>query len=720
MHFAKSKNEGSDTEFPYNPKLEASFVSKGRPPTPAVPESEREDPRVQQMQVHKLLYFKLQNLERYPEVLPQSRDLLISLLSEALDEACKEPDSGILFVKHFTRDGLTRFLQGQNDKTMHEWEQYLARRKNDWRMKMFGGREDAEWWLKQVTPVKYVDGAWLGHVNKITTPFAFRQATRDAWQVLSEELGDGDLDKNHVEVYRELMKDIEPGLPDGDTINFIHPQHNLKEPSVWKAAIAQLLISLFPHEFLPEILGFNMHFELLTLETLKAAKELAELKLNAYYFALHISIDNSDSGHTAMAKQAVIKYLEHVGMTQGQCAVQQVWKRVQAGYILSENLSASLDCPSRKKIVVDSFPRNELEAEVISIFKAKAPVAHKIHCSSQMKIGRQTLVDWLAPEAFASRQWQMDFLEDLKEMKPWVHKGEGSKSKLIKELSWPGKMFGSFTQNEVEVVKRWIDGLGARDPRFYWSFVDRAEIPSDQVFQNQNICVDYPVFSPVPTDALSDPSILSSSILHPPAIYPPAKITAAPNMSRFLPLWFAHPCLLESFVCIPSKTTTRTACSVTRLLRAQYGFGAEGPGVAGMDEVRRAERVGLVELGLEMTKRAGLPEPACLADVLKNEQSEFAVMMLHWSMRPMRNASLLLGLASAFMGLHRAVAASPVLLSAASREVLGQIACREQASLDICLEELRADGGRYADFCRGYHRGRAEIEGFFDQDHVTA
>ena len=524
------------------------------------------------------------------------------------------------------------------------------------------------------------------------------------------------MSKNHVQVYRELMKEIDPELPDGDSIDFIHPRHELNEPRVWKAAIAQLIISLFPHEFLPEILGFNMHYELLTLETLKAAHELAELKLDAYYFALHVSIDNADSGHTAIAKEAVVKYLSHVETTLGQSAVQRIWKRVQAGYVLSDYLSASPERPSRRKIAVDSFPKNELEAKVISIFKAKAPVAHRIHCSSQLKVGRRTLVNWLAPEAFESTQWQMDFLEDLGNKRPWVRKGEGSKSRLIKELSWAGKMFGSFTQKEVDTVKRWIDSLGDANPRFYWSFVSRAEIPSDQALRNRDICVDYPVLSPITTDTFYFPCSISSSMEF--TVSDRAdRILAVSDMAKFFAMWFAHPCLLESFVCTPYKTTTRTACATVRLLRAQYGFDVEGSGVAGMDEVHRAESVGLVELGLEMTKRARLPEPDCLADVLNCGQSEFVVLMLHWSMRPMSNAPFLLGLALAFVGLHRAVAESTnELLSAASREVLAHIACREQASLEICMEELRDDAGKHTDFRRGYHRGMIEMGSFLGKD----
>ena len=86
--------------------------------------------------------------------------------------------------------------------------------------------------MKQIAPVKYVDGAWLGYINKITLPFALRPVVKNSWQVLSEELGDGDLDKNHAQVYRELMKSVPLNLPAADTADFIQPRLGLNEPAV--------------------------------------------------------------------------------------------------------------------------------------------------------------------------------------------------------------------------------------------------------------------------------------------------------------------------------------------------------------------------------------------------------------------------------------------------------------------------------------------------------
>lgn len=708
--FLRSKLAGRNIESPYRSQVNAVGDEKSASNLP-LSRREQEKEELRKIRLYKDFYFKLQNLEQFPDILPKARDLLISLFSKTLVEARNQSEPGILSVEQYTREGLINFLQTDNDNTTREWEQYLARRRAGSPVEMFEDKEEAKWWLKQIAPVKYVDGSWLGHIHKITTPFALRRATKDAWQVMSEELGDGDPQKNHVYVYRELMKDIESGLPEGDTFDFIHPRHQLDEKCVWEAAVAQLLISLFPHEFLPEMLGFNLHFEGLTLETMKAATELEELGLNPYYFILHISIDNADSGHTAIAMQAVVKYIEHVRQTQGINSAQQAWKRVQAGFILSKGLSIAPQCPSRRTPAVDYFPRNIREAEMVRILRAKAPVAHKIHCSSRLIIGGRKLADWLEPHAFAGKQWQMDFLDSLSNMKPWVRRGDSSKSKLIQELSWEGKMFGSFTQNEVEVVRRWIDALENSNPQIYWSFVLRTETISEQVLQKQDIRVDYPVLSPtLMADLSTQPTPLFPSPLL--RIHPAIKALENPNMSKLLPLWFANPCLLESFVCIPAKTTTVIASSITRLLRAQYGFGAEGPGVAGMDEARRIDSAGLVELGLEMMKRSDLPEPTSLKEVLENWPSEFALKMLHLSMRPMASYGLLLGLARAFVGLHDIVASS-TLLSAASKAALTQIVRRERDCLEICLKELEGDKIQYADFHRGYALGNVEVESCF-------
>lgn len=667
------------------------------------------------MQLHKELYFKLQHLEQYPEILPQGRDVLISLFSETLARESKAPGVGILSISQYSRERLLEFQRNADEVALGQWEQYVARRRAGAPREMLRNKEEARWWLTQSAPIKYIDGAWLGHINKITTPFALRRVVKNAWQVLSEELGDGDLEKNHVYIYRQLMKVAEPGLPPGDATDFIHPRHQLNEPGIWKAAVAQLLISVFPHQFLPEILGFNMHFEAIALETLIVSRELKELEFDPYYFILHISIDNAHSGHTAMAVEAVAGYIELIRRTEGDAAAQQAWVRVQAGYVLSKGLPTAPVCASLKTATVPRAlsPLSAIEGEVVKIFQAKAEVAHKIHCGSRLKIGSHTLAQWLEPGMLMSPQMQMSFLTNFGNTKPWIYKGDSKRSRFIKELSWRGKMFGSFTPTEVQVIEQWINSMGEADTKLYWRFINNSAIPSNQALHDQDIRVHHPVIQPLPPN-----SLLAQQ---PPLTYPlpPLESTSIDatgilNLPKLLPLWFTHPCLLEHFICIPAKTTTLIASSVIRVLRAQSGFGPEGPIVAGMDAVCQDQRIGLVELGLQMVQTSGFAEPRSLKEVLDTWESEFGLLMLHLCKRPIEHASLLLGLAMAFVDLHDTVAQSPTLLSEpGSRRVLAEIARRERESLNICLVDVRATQPQFADFHRGYYLGREQIEKCF-------
>ena len=656
----------------------------------------KEGPMHPELQTHKQLYYKLHNLEHHPEILPECRELLLSLLSSTLKDALKDPTSGILSITIFSDDGLDHFLKSKDVDVTDRWEEYLARRKAGGLREMFSDQAEAKWWLKQAAPVKYVDGAWLGHINKISTPFMYRKITKNAWQVMSEELGDGDLAKNHVHVYRELMNDIDVGLPAADSEDFIHPRHELNEARCWKAAVAQLLISLFPNDFLPEVLGFNMAYESLPLHLLKTVKELRELRLNPYYFELHISIDNADSGHAAMATSAVTEYIDLIQQKEGPKAAHVAWKRVQAGYVLAEGLPTTPESPSLKTPVEEPFPSTEREAVVVKIFAAKSFVAHKLHCNSRLRIGRRSLVDWLEPTAFKHPKWQEDFLHDLSNCKPWVIKGDSSNSRLLTELSWQGKMFGAFTNLEVETMRAWIDQLDAPtpppqpDPSAYLTFTQRKPLPA--LSSAQDILTSHPILSPLP----------------PPPTFPPRSPTTAPKnfaTKNFLALFLTLPTLLSSLPSLPTRTSHPSTSTLLAVLRAQYGFPASTPVVAGLDEARRTSP-SLIDLGLEMLGRAGFEEPADLREVVRGCEGGF-VACVEWMVgvggRWLGEGDGIVGMVWAGMEVHELVVAEGKgEWSAEGRRVLGDIAGRERVGLEEWKREVEGDKGRMGEFDWGY------------------
>ena len=67
------------------------------------------------MQLHKDMYYKLQNIEQHPEVLPEARKILISFFSEVLTTAHKDLSNAILSIQTFEPEFLARFLQSEDE-----------------------------------------------------------------------------------------------------------------------------------------------------------------------------------------------------------------------------------------------------------------------------------------------------------------------------------------------------------------------------------------------------------------------------------------------------------------------------------------------------------------------------------------------------------------------------------------------------------------------------
>lgn len=664
-------------------------------PSTTLPENKRPN-------IYRRLFYQLHNIETNSSVLPEARDALLTLFAEAILEARarQERPGSILALEKFDPVALSDFIRAGDDGILARLNDYTNRRNEGAPRELFQTRDEARAWLIQRAPSKLVDGAWLGHIHRATTPFHLRHITKNAWQVLSEELGDGDLSKNHAAIFRRLLHDIQAQLPEADSTEFIErdflrgPQDAASEDALWKGATAQLLISLLPSEFLPEVLGFNMHFECLTWDTVRAARELRELGLDDYYFLLHISIDNSDSGHTAMALKVVIDYLEQVKVEHGEDALQRAWKRVQTGYLLSEKFT--VEPPKHPAPVVppsQAATHNDFAPEVIRIFKAKAAVAAKLHCGSRVTIGSKKLSAWLDDDVLGVEQGQTDFLTALSNAKAWIRPGESSKSRLVREFEWNGKMFGAFTESELDALKKWIDALvvmpSARKDAAYWEFAGRDQISSD-VALPVDVREGYPVFS---ERGLSRPWMSMSEVL--PGEIRSLNFSDSLNMTELMPIWFAHASLLDGFVSIPVHTCTKTAAAVVRVMRAQRGFAAEGNGVSGMDEFRRSrgDCQGLLEMGLEMMATASSGAlPREIKEAIP-ESSEFAIEMLHWGMRPVRNRDALLGMAWAFMELHEWLAGSDDgFLLGESKKTLGAIAAREREGLASCREEMVRGG----------------------------
>ncbi|CAP93665.1 hypothetical protein EN45_039410 [Penicillium chrysogenum] len=679
-------------------------------PRPAVT-TNAEWASMRELEFYKELYFKLQNLEEHSDTIPKARKAFLVLLSQALEDYDKALDTNILSINRFDKNELVRFLQNHQDRVTSQYHQYVNRRQSGGPRELFQDQQAAGDWLREIAPLKLVDGAWLGHLNKITMPFALRQIVRQTWQVFTEELGNGNRDQHHVKIFEDLLRVFERDLPSPTTMAILHPRYRLGNLKYWRAAVAQLLVSLFPHDFLPEILGFNMHFESLQLDTMQAAKELPEVGLNAYYFLLHVSIDNGHSGHAAMATESVADYIRHIADTEGEVSAEVAWKRVQAGYIFSEWQSQKGSQATNIIARLDDVSDDRLESKVLSIFSSKIQAAHRLHCGSRVKIGKRSLSEWLDPEAFLDEEWQREFIRCLSISQPWIYPGDSRRSKLAQEFRWGGRMYGAFTKSELETLELWINSLDYARTPFYYSFIEpithswhqRSKISSTD--KRGNFVLDVKsgsieTESPLPKDPVG--KYLGD-------------LPTNPNLSVLLPLWFTQCCLLESFLYSPGRTTDNIGCAVVRFLRAQSGFETEDLIVTGTDEPRTTENKGIVEFGLEMIHHASLPIPQDLYGIFSHWPSEFSITMLKLASSPVRNFGILLGMSMAFLELQETVSESsnPGLLCPKSSERLALLVRRQYQCLQVCLKEIPAGDTRHVDFHRGYEMAKVEINKCF-------
>jgi hypothetical protein len=527
----------------------------------------------------RLLYHHLQNVEYYPDALGRARDRLVQLFDLAIARALQMPESTILSVPKFDSDSLFNFLARNDSSTAEAWASYLSHRSKGGARELFPTREYCEHWLRLSTPVKYVDGAWLGRVHHANTLSQYRPFTRIAWQILSEELGDGDLSRNHVHIYSELLRSIGIDIGSGDSAQFADSSMNPNDDTrVWAAAIAQLAIGLFPDWFLPEIIGFNLAYEAVTTETLVCIYELKELNIDPTYFNLHVAIDNADSGHTAMALHAVTRFMDSVSDA---AEAESLWLRIQAGFLLAKGLP------------VTPRPLTTTDMQLLNIVSRKCASAQPAHQCSQARFGGRKglkLGDWMNPSTWEIRKY--DFIRALANSR-WIVRGNPRESRLLHEITWGGRMFGAFTSKERLILEKWIhqsepDDLGREIEQAkgaYQAFTGRRLGPLQ-------------VERPIHHSSIDWPDAPASTNMH---------IALLHDLIRPSGLWrllIAAASPLQYFIASSAKSATPRGMAVLRILRVLNGFSGTENTVAGMDEVLSPSQRGIVDIGLELRPMA--------------------------------------------------------------------------------------------------------------------
>ena len=327
-------------------------------------------------------------------------------------------------------EDLHDWMQRNTQTAMDGYRAYLEGRRNGAARSYFTNRAHALYVLRALAPTKLVDGAWLYGLLQYWENPRYAELIR----IYLQELGDGEADKNHVALYRSLLArhglEVNHGLPES-----FYLQGTLQLALAWNAA-----------EFLPEILGFNLGYEQLPLHLLITAYELNELGIDPYYFSLHITVDNAQSGHAVRAVRAVqdaLPRLRHDPV---------FWQRVQRGCRLSGAGQGTTD-------IIAGF---DIAAEVAAILARKSTMGRGAH-SDYCRIDGRHVNEWLASAASIPA-----FLSALID-KGWIRLSEpAGNSRFWQLLQGPeAEMFGVFSPYELQVIHDWIRGPESADGKPY-------------------------------------------------------------------------------------------------------------------------------------------------------------------------------------------------------------------------------------------------------------
>ncbi|EZQ17140.1 iron-containing redox enzyme family protein [Halopseudomonas bauzanensis] len=352
-------------------------------------------------------------LQQTPEqYLAVARNFLQEQLKKAAKLKCDLPDSP---------EDLHQWVIDGNARTTQAYKQYLDTRKQGQPRRYFANRSQALFFLRGVAPTKLVDGSWLYGVLPQWQDLRLHTLVR----TYLEELGEGEPEQNHVVLYKQLLAQHE--LEDIESLPASH----------FVQGAQQLALGHLAQDFLPELIGYNLGYEQLPLHLLITTYELNELGIDPYYFQLHVTIDNADTGHAHKAASAVLDNLPVTGNAQ------MFYRRVRLGYLLNDLALSSTD-------VINSFC---LEQELYRVLEQKALVARNMH-SDFCRIEGRTINEWL------SQQGQIgDFLAAL-EKRGWIHRDEDPAQSRFWQLVQGNRapMFGVFSHYELQLLHDWIAG----------------------------------------------------------------------------------------------------------------------------------------------------------------------------------------------------------------------------------------------------------------------
>jgi hypothetical protein len=288
------------------------------------------------------LYYYLVNADLYPDILPTARKIARQYFKQAKVKMGKRNIDPQLSLFPYSYDAFEAHIRLIYETELNAYEDFVS--------PSTVPREIMVWFIQQYAPFPMVDGSWVQHIAR--AGMSHTEISAHLFRIYSDEVGNGNIELNHPNVYRKLLNTEGITMPPTDSMAF--PTQSKLSNFTFDLSLLTLSTSLFPKAFLAEIIGINLAIELSGLgkSYMQIIDELRYWKMDPYFFSLHLTIDNIASGHTAMAMETVHLYLDQILATQGEQAVQREWKRIWGGYLAFKENMTRFDTTLEKQAAI--------------------------------------------------------------------------------------------------------------------------------------------------------------------------------------------------------------------------------------------------------------------------------------------------------------------------------------------------------------------------------
>ncbi|MFD8984729.1 iron-containing redox enzyme family protein [Streptomyces sp. NPDC059564] len=272
---------------------------------------------------HRRFFHRLVNFERHPNVLPQARARAEAGLAEA--ELLFEHGAGGVLTDAswfpYTPEALMERVERIYwDKLVDPYEPLTE----------IPSRDEVVFEQSTYALGSLIDGTWAHRIGNLGR--RGRRSDDLLFSIYADEMGRGDMDKNHITIIHKVLASMDMDLPHIRQEAFLH-QGDLPD-HLYGFSIHQICLSLFPDSLYNEILGYNLGIEMFGLGAMRL-HEIQKLRrhgLDVSYEEAHLSIDNFSAGHARQSADIVVAYLDDVRRGSGEEAVQREWRRIWRGY----------------------------------------------------------------------------------------------------------------------------------------------------------------------------------------------------------------------------------------------------------------------------------------------------------------------------------------------------------------------------------------------------